>query len=1838
MFEYKKEGCAIKIQTYESFIHFYHAIFIRCGIAALCFGAIAVLLFFVLHIKKVFHQLICRKLKGMLRRAPKNCRLTEKDRLVKRSERQKSIDKTEKLTINILVAAVTGILLLPNQQGDFAYGAEAEDGVEYSIQFEDRSGQKIESETVVYDDLKNRHVLYFHIQTDKAAEPSFWHVSDTAQILEFDSVNVKQADNCQNILTGEISFGTKEAGTTELVLYYRDDADITAGSPVLYEKHLKLSVAQKPLVIEQMSFSGGNIKQYDGTPDVFLASAAVSGIVNGDDVKVNTSPAKAYKLADKNVCADGVCLNIDENYGGILPELIGLSASNYRLSADNIQSFLCKIVPATISVKVAAERPYYEANPDMDSLVRKNAGQIFSGFATSDNQAELLEAIIETYMPAFDIQADKKSGTGAYPIFAKTPDSEKPDKLKNYQFDFSSGEPAGMLYIRPRQVHETDYLLSGEGIVMKDGRVWIKKGCQNDAPIQPCKESGYDSVYYYSSEDAGTELDAPPFYSGEKDGAFWFRLAKKDEEGYGITAYSEFKRVNYFVDGGVSAVIQLKANQTVQYFHGLPEEKIELGVFGNTQNVLAEVSGEDSESGLLSIQYIIKDYKAVQNKSEAELLELLDREDGWQGGADNSVKAVAFTPGIQVVFAKAADLAGNIQYAATDGILIDSRPPEFLSAGIKDKKANGVYNRDVTVMLEAADRPDGDIQASGLKTISYTAYLNGILVQEAGWSKTIYMDSESQESPYKGAFTIPAGSILSTAADAKNHVILILEAEDYAGNGSRSCIEFDFDIAKPVMNVSMDGTAKNQIYFNENRTVTLQVIDAYFDKESGAVFEGIEAAVLASGYEDGWKYLGHSKYEIKYCYQNEGAHVFNMTVTDMGGNCSEMGDVGCTPKQADLPCHYRQFIIDKTKPEILSAEFFTYDGLNVQKFLPGKSEAKRCFSQTEVFALITVKDQCFVKEGADKGGLALDTSAENACGELVNAETAYSWTEGAQKDIQILRVNFISDAVYRFSLGYSDLAGNVLKENFESVYFTVDTKPPSAKLTIIGTEYIWPDIQKHIVFNIFSNKREEFLIFDEADETSGIQSAAYFVSCDEMTISELDNAYRGGLWTKGRRITLSPNRRCIVYGRIEDRAGNYSYISSGGIILDDTIDSPQIEIMSPVPANGIYQKDVIVHIKACDADSAGRDDFSGIRSVYYEVRSAGAKTQSGYLDIGTKVQRNIAAEADLCIDAAKNNNNAVSIYVKSEDYAGNFSEKSIAIKIDCTEPEIEVRFNDTKPESGRYFKNARTAVIYIREKNFNPDYVNIHISNTGSAKPSISAWTKADGFGSGEAAVYKALIKFEEDGDYSFTVDCMDMAMNKANKPYVSDRFTIDKTKPHVQVTYAPGSVLNGRFCSSERTAAITVTERNFNAKDVRVQVKAFLDNKPLPAAVPGKWIDFGEAHTAYMTFSDDGDYFIEVNYKDLAGNSADSIKDRFTIDTKGPDIQISGVENNCASKTAVLPVIAIADMNPDIAQTHLTLTGALSGENPVDNLISRTFENKEQIIRFKGTGIQSDDVYTLTVSAADRAGNESSEKIQFSVNQNGSVYMLGDTAKTLVKKRFVSQPQTVVIQEVNVDTITFSELAVSKNGKAVKLDAGRDYQIKEIGGNGSWKKYTYVISADCFNEEGMYAIQLYSEDRAGNKMTSRTKGVDIEFVVDKTEPFLSVSNLENRACYREAVHTFVLNARDNTALSCVKLFIDGQLVHTYEKKEIASTDGVIQIDVEAKNSFQTIEINAFDEAGNKSEPLKYNILVNASLWVQFLMNRPLFFGTITAGAILISAGIFLILLSRSRRFKRTER
>lgn len=822
-----------------------------------------------------------------------------------------------------------------------------------------------------------------------------------------------------------------------------------------------------------------------------------------------------------------------------------------------------------------------------------------------------------------------------------------------------------------------------------------------------------------------------------------------------------------------------------------------------------------------------------------------------------------------------------------------------------------------------------------------------------------------------------------------------------------------------------------------------------------------------------------------------------------------------------------------------------------------------------------------------------------------------------------------TEANYEFpDITITDLAGNPSGAT-GNAKITLDRTVPEGTVKISdlistsGKETSWTNrFLDSLTFGLYGKTFVTASIsnHDETTGGSGIGEKKYYLATSRMTKEAL-NQLNENQWTSYRgNITMAENRNYIVYEKVVDKAGNLAYYSSDRVIVDHQNPQPEVTITPTTPGwgKGVYSASDNPGFDVYVVDPAGSDgSCAGLAEIKYTIKNG----TTGYQENGTLASY-VATDAPVAtykghvtIDPEKFYSNDVQVTVEATDHSTNGkTTETQSIKVDNKVPIVTFSFDQSDVHNGKYYNNDKILTITVDERNFDESY-QPQVTSTAGGGYSVSGWSH-----NGE--IHTATVTFSGDSDYTVTYDCFDLAGNKSNTEKL-DEFTVDKTKPVIQVSYDNNSALNNNYYKEARTATITITEHNFNPGEVTVTTTAQLDGAAASAPGVSGWSGSGDTHVATVSYSADADYTFTISATDLASNVSDPYAtESFTVDQTKPTVEITNIEDRSANNGEVAPVITLNDINFDSGKTVVHLTGANKGEVDTTGMYTSTASNKGQTLTFYNFKENMDDIYTLTAETTDKAGNQYSTSKIFSVNRDGSTYLYDDYTEELIKNGYTNDPKNLVVSEINVDTLTFQELTVSENGTQKTLEQNKDFEVSESGSDVSWKEYKYTINASNFENEGDYNVSIYSEDRATNVTTNTAKSKDILFAVDKTSPVISLANIEDGGRYKVESQTFTANVDDNMALDKVEYYVDDELKQTFDADEVSANGGSLELSVDSSNTFQNVSVKAYDKANNEATTASVDVLVSANTWVQFYNNKPAFYGTIGGGVAAVAAAV----------------
>ncbi|WP_461823330.1 Ig-like domain repeat protein [Blautia stercoris] len=1207
------------------------------------------------------------------------------------------------------------------------------------------------------------------------------------------------------------------------------------------------------------------------------------------------------------------------------------------------------------------------------------------------------------------------------------------------------------------------------------------------------------------------------------------------------------------------------------------------------------------------------------------------------------------------------DKAGNKTYMTSNGAIYDTENPTAPVitittadpvAGVSDPGIE-IFNSDVDFNISVED-PEVNGTYSGLASVSYEIKNNGKVTQEGNFNEDL--KPVNMEKRLSRDLTVDASK------NNGNNITIEVNAEDNAGNKSSARRELAIDKTKPEITVSYDNNdVANGKYFKANRTMTVSYKERNF-YEKGITFDvSTNGGVLQEGIslEDLNKINGIT---VKFQKDSQSGRklkelsderVNTYTILFDAGSTNGDMDYSIVPHITDAAALVNEnveygdskapekFTIDKKAPVISMA--YSAEGETIN---PGGNEVSRVYRNKTITATATIEERNFSNSNSfseDPKQMNLTYEALNFQGSKVNTEnyTGAANTRGEWSTNVYTRTKtftFSQDANYTLGLVYRDLAGN--EAVYDTRYFTVDKTAPTGSMTIEdnnGTAKTWIQWIQQVFFDIFTQSQKG-VSMTSADETAGVASTQYYKyhpdsesrhTFDGLSTQNLDSI---SSWSDGYSTSVNADEQVIVYEKITDRAGNVTYINNQeGVIADNTSPTaPEIKITAAEPAQGIYNASVPFTIDVTDPENGGT--YAGLKEVSYEITNNGKVTQSGNYnsDLSDPTARVHNIHRSETVNAELNNSNHVTIKVKAVDYAGNQSEATKDLKIDITHPEVTITFDLNNPLNGKYYKTTRTATISVKERNFDTNAVDLKITNTDGTMPSVSGWSISSQAGESDDAINTCRVEFSADGDYNMTMQCKDQAGNESNTVKV-DEFTIDKTIPVISVSYDNNSAATPGYYNANRTATITIKEHNFNAAEVNSQITAALQGSGISAPGVGGWSNSGDTHTASVTFSDDGDYTFDIDYTDLAGNAAaDYTQDSFTVDKTKPEVEFFDIEDKSANNGVVAPGVKYSDVNYLESGVEIKIEGAEHESKELTGSRS-SIANGESIKMndFEYTQ-DNDDVYTMTAVISDKAGNKTEKKIMFSVNRFGSNYSFSDTTKEFLDEVYSNSAKDLVITETNVDSLVFNGISYSLDNKTTELKQGTDYTVKETGGEGSWKQYTYTIKKENFEKEGRYSVTIDSEDKATNTMNNKVKERNINFVIDKTPPTVVITGIEESS-YRADSRDMSVNVSDNTAVKRLDIMVDGKSVATYSQEDVKEAGGKIVYTLNSSNSKQKVKAVAVDMADNEATSDNHNILITTNLFIQYINNKPLFIGSIIALVLIAGGAIYFFVFRRKK-------
>ena len=342
----------------------------------------------------------------------------------------------------------------------------------------------------------------------------------------------------------------------------------------------------------------------------------------------------------------------------------------------------------------------------------------------------------------------------------------------------------------------------------------------------------------------------------------------------------------------------------------------------------------------------------------------------------------------------------------------------------------------------------------------------------------------------------------------------------------------------------------------------------------------------------------------------------------------------------------------------------------------------------------------------------------------------------------------------------------------------------------------------------------------------------------------------------------------------------------------------------------------------------------------------------------------------------------------------------------------------------------------------------------------------------------------DNSNNIKITTSMTDRAGNKTDN--VKDSLSIDKTKPVIDVKYDNNehTTYGGNdYYKADRTATVTVTERNFDESLVEA---AIMRNGGRYTAIGGWTHNNNTAdpdkstHVAKIVYNTDGDFTFDIAVKDKAMNSADKFtQQKFTVDKTAPVIDVS-FDNNSAKNGNYYK----ADRTATIKITEHNFN---SGSQYVNIPVTAEGATAPSAVGWSGSGddhnatvsFNKDGKYSFTVDYTDLAGNKAVQKKvdSFYIDKTAPEVEITGVADHQAYNGTVAPVVTYRDDNFTDDhDFKFTRIDInSKSDDTSKFDYDTD-------GNGVTEFiYKYRDFAEVLENDGIYNFTVELSDKAGN-------------------------------------------------------------------------------------------------------------------------------------------------------------
>lgn len=914
-------------------------------------------------------------------------------------------------------------------------------------------------------------------------------------------------------------------------------------------------------------------------------------------------------------------------------------------------------------------------------------------------------------------------------------------------------------------------------------------------------------------------------------------------------------------------------------------------------------------------------------------------------------------------------------------------------------------------------------------------------------------------------------------------------------------IEFSEDLEEPR------NQDPNVMYYNDTVVVTITAEDTtsgirYFDYSYINAYgvSSVNAELLDQQIEaESEGAVGRATFRIPR-EELEKDNQFNGTVS--------MTAVNRSGKKTDLE-DTRRIVVDNIKPEVnVEYNAYAYSETDVDY---GSDEVDIHYYADKIVGTITITEANFVAE--DVIATLTRTLGPYTEAEEKTIPLELHWKDKSV-DVHVVTFEIEEPGYYKVNLSYTDRSQNVMKDYTTPQYLVIDMDPP----TDLGIRYEGEDEEDHKSFSetILDNIRRVF----------------YYDAPVEVTLTATDKL--SGVYSITLDVTSSGAKEATSIKLPKDLEIGYDEKTKKVKILSG--EAGAVEVIGADYDEGVLN--VTCRIP---------EQFRGALKI--TARDDAGNHAQPYTDDVVVVVDTIAPGWTVSYEASRVVENAGWTDLEKNTWEENDKDTS-----------------EDKKDVVLFFNNEAVANFTIKEANFHPNDDTFEVMVNGE-RVEITDWTNDPV----ESDIWRSTLKLgadkvekgDGDDDYIITAKYTDRSGN-VMKTYQSQRIVVDKIAPVITTEYSNTDVKNtidGRdYLAAQQTAKITIKEHNFRADDVKILVtaknaagsdvlevsgdfvKTFadlgIDRASWTPYAEGTWRNDNDTYVLELPFSADANYTFDVQYADLATNSAGDYEEyAFTVDTAAPtglsisysqsvtEILLDAITFGFYNDQATVTISA----NDETSGIHYFVYSYLNAAG----VSGVNAELSNQQVQASGSGGSGSAQFTIPGDAL-RENNQFNGTVQFSAHDRSeNSASMADDRRIVVDN--ISPTVTVTYEEPvqTIEDVTYYnediQCSIEINeanfyAEDVVVTVTKDEVEYDV--TVQWTRNSADINTGTFTltEDGVYTVAIQYTDKSGNEMVDYLSETHI---LDTTLPEVKISNIKANSANKDEPYGFTIELYD---------------------------------------------------------------------------------------------------------------